>query len=194
MWTAFPSSDYYGGSAPCRTRRATVALPAGPRDADRVGRARQGSHVHCVTVGGVGVQLCSGSIAASTPQAFLAATRTGVNHRPGSRLPVRAFGVRCVPAHIRQVGAGSTITEVHPLVHSRYTFPPRSPDPPHLAVLGIVPALSGLLPTLSSTSWIRLPSTSTQPLRRPGDGGLSPPSVHTAPHGARARRGRDPSP
>ena len=56
------------------------------------------------------------------------------------------------------------------------------------------PALSGLLPTLTSTSWLRLPSTSTRPLRRPGDGGLSPPSAHTAPHGARARRGRGPSP
>src|SRR5215213_9135748 len=100
MWPAFPSSDYYGGSAPCRARRATVALPAGPRAADRVGQARQGSHVHCVTVGGGGAQLCSGSIATSTPQAFLAASRTGVNHRPGSRLPVREFGVHCVAAEI----------------------------------------------------------------------------------------------
>ena len=29
-----------------------------------------------------------------------------------------------------------------------------------------VPALSGLLPTLTSTSWVRLPSTSIRPLRR----------------------------
>src|SRR3954470_4740999 len=133
VWTAFPSSDYYGGSAPGRAPQATVAPPAGRRAADREGRTRQGSHVHCVTVGGVGAQLCSGSITASTPQAFLAASRTGVNHRTGSRLPVRAFGVHCIPAQIHQVGAGSTITEVHPLVHSRYTFPPRSPDPTHLA-------------------------------------------------------------
>ena len=120
MWTAFPSSDYYGGSAPYRARQATVALPAGLLDAARVGRARQGSHVHCVAVGGGGAQLCSGSIAASTPQAFLAASQTGINDRPGSRLPVRPFGVHCSPAHIRQVGAGSTITEVQPLVHSRF--------------------------------------------------------------------------
>ena len=136
MWTAFPSSDYYGGSAPCRAHQATVALPAGPQAAGREGRTRQGSHVHCVTVGGVGAQLCSGSIATSTPQAFLVASQTGVNHRPGSHLTVRWFGVHCIPAHIRQIGAGSTITEVQPLVHSRYTFPPRSPDPTHLAVLG----------------------------------------------------------
>ena len=135
MRTAFPSSDYYGGSAPCRAHRATVALPAGPLAAIRVGQTRQGSHVHCVTVGGVGAQLCSDSIATSTPQAFLVASRTGVNYRPGSRLPVRLVGVHCIPAHIHQIGAGSTITEVQPLVHSRYTFPPRSPDPTHLAVL-----------------------------------------------------------
>lgn len=136
MWTAFPSSDYYGGSAPCRAHRATVALPAGSLAAVRMGQAQQGSHVHCVTVGGVGAQLCSGSIAASTPQAFLAASRTGVNYRPGSRLLIGIVGAHCVPAHIHQVGAGSTITEVQPLVHSCYTFPPRLPDPTHLAVLG----------------------------------------------------------
>jgi hypothetical protein len=56
-----------------------------------------------------------------------------------------------------------------------------------------VPALSGLLPTLPSASWIRLPSTSIRPLRRPNDRGLSPPLAHTAPHGARARRGTGPS-
>ena len=146
MWTAFPSSDYYGGSAPCRAHRATVALPAGPRAADRVGQARQGSHVHCVTLSGVGVQLCSDSIATSTPQAFLVACRTGVNNRLGSRLPVRPFGAHCIPAHIRQIGAGSTVTEVQPLVHSRYTFPPRSPDPTHLAVLGPSRLCQGCFP------------------------------------------------
>src|SRR5215207_2002960 len=42
-----------------------------------------------------------------------------------------------------------------------------------------VPALSGLLSTLPSASWIRLPSTSIRPLRRPNDRGLSPPLAHT---------------
>jgi len=28
MWTAFPSSDYYDGSAPYRPHRVTVTLPA----------------------------------------------------------------------------------------------------------------------------------------------------------------------
>jgi hypothetical protein len=135
MWTAFPSPDYYGGSAPCRTHRVTTTLPADVLAARREGQTRQGSHVHCVSIGGVGAQLCSGSIATSTPQAFLVASRADVNSRPGSRLPVRGFGVHCSPAQICQIRAGSTITEVPPLVHSRYTFPPCSPDPDHLAVL-----------------------------------------------------------
>jgi len=57
-----------------------------------------------------------------------------------------------------------------------------------------VPALSGLLPTLPSASWVRLPSTSIRPLRQPNDRGLSPPFEHTAPHGARGPRERGPSP
>lgn len=40
----------------------------------------------------------------------------------------------CIPAHIRQVGAGSTLTGRHPLVHSRCTFQLRLPDPDRLAV------------------------------------------------------------
>ena len=135
MWTAFPSPDYYGGSAPCRTPGVTTTLPAGALAARREGQARQGSHVPCVAIGRVGAQLCSGSITTSTPQTFLVVSRADVNSRPASRLPVRAVGVHCRPAQIRQVGAGSTITEVQPLVHSRYTFLPYSPDPDHLAVL-----------------------------------------------------------
>ncbi len=135
MWTAFPSPDYYGGSAPCLTPQVTAPLPADVLEARRGGRTRQGSHVHCVSISRVGAQLCSGSIATSTPQTFLVASRTDVNSRPESRLPVREVGVHCSPAQIRQIRAGSTITEVPPLVHSRYTFLPCSPDPDHLAVL-----------------------------------------------------------
>jgi hypothetical protein len=135
MWTAFPSSDYYGGSAPCPIPQVTAPLPAAVLAARRVGQMRQGSHVHCVSISGVGVQLCSGSTATSTPQTFLVAFRPDVSSRPGSRLPIREVGVHCSPAQICQIRAGSTITEVPPLVHSRYTFPPCSLDPDHLAVL-----------------------------------------------------------
>jgi len=28
----------------------------------------------------------------------------------------------CIPAHIRQIGAGGTVTGLQPLIHSRYAF------------------------------------------------------------------------
>ena len=55
-----------------------------------------------------------------------------------------------------------------------YSSPSRLPDPDHLAVL-VGPGVVRAAPTLPSISRIRLPSASTQPLRRPGDEGLSPP-------------------
>ena len=183
MWTAFPSPDYYDGSAPHRPHRVTVTLPVDVLAARREGQERKGSHVHCVAISGVGAQLCSGSLATSTPQAFLVASRTRIHTQSGSRLPVTVFGVHCIPAHIRQIGAGSTITEVPPLVHSRYTFPLRSPDPDHLAVLarpGFVRAASHPPQHLPGQAALNF----TQPLRRPGDRGLSPPFANATPHGA----------
>ena len=47
-----------------------------------------------------------------------------------------------------------------------------------------VPSLSGPLPVLPGASQVRLPSASTQLLRQPGGGVLSPPLGHTAPRGA----------
>ena len=45
-------------------------------------------------------------------------------------------GARCNPAHIRQIRAGGFVLRgVQPLVHFRYAFPSRLPDPDHLAVL-----------------------------------------------------------
>ena len=103
MWTAFPPSDYYGGSAPRHAHQVTVPLPAESLAATRGGQAWRGSHVHCVAVGGGGVQLCSGSIAVSTPQAFLTASRTGVAFQPESRLPIHSVNVHCIPGRIRQI-------------------------------------------------------------------------------------------
>jgi hypothetical protein len=134
MRTAFPSSDYYDGSAPCRARRASAALPTDALAARQERQTRQGSHVHHAPIDGGGAQLCSDSLAASTPQTFLAAFDDGINDHHRSRLTVNPLGARCCPALIHQVGAGSTITEVQPLVHSRYTFPSCLPDPGRLAV------------------------------------------------------------
>jgi hypothetical protein len=47
MWPAFPTSDYYGSSAPPRRHQPTTDLPA-HRPTGRRGRdGRDGSHVHC---------------------------------------------------------------------------------------------------------------------------------------------------
>ncbi len=67
MDTAFPCSDYYGPSAPCRGRQLTVSLPAAQPHAGQRGQPRQGSHVHCVSVDRIGAQLCRYSLAITEP-------------------------------------------------------------------------------------------------------------------------------
>jgi hypothetical protein len=83
---------------------------------DRVGypatrATADGSHVHDVPIDEGDAQLCPGSIATATPQTFTMAS-------PPAKLP--GFGVdrppipavtHCTPAHIHQVGAGSSLTE-----------------------------------------------------------------------------------
>ena len=133
-WTAFPSSDYYGGSAPSRVHQPTTGLPCAALAVRSTGRSRNGSHVHCVSIDGGGAQLFSDSISAGTPQTFPAASDGAIRDHRRSRLAVNKVGARCIPTQIRQVRVGFTITEVQPLVHLRYTFPSCSPNPDRLAV------------------------------------------------------------
>ena len=70
MWPAFPTADYYEGSAPSRAHQSTTDLPATTLDGRRGGRPRDGSHVHHAPVDKGGAQLCSCSLATGTPQAF----------------------------------------------------------------------------------------------------------------------------
>src|SRR5436305_594078 len=167
-----PSAD--DGPAPGR-----AGYPAGRATVD-------GSRVHDVPIDEGDAQLCPGSIATATPQTFTRAS-------PPAKLP--GFGVdrppipaitHCTPAHIHQVGAGSSLTERRHWFLS-YTFPSRLPDPHRLAVPAR-PVVVRAAPALPGASRIRLPSASTQLLRQPGGGVLSPPLGHTAPRGARSRR------
>lgn len=103
MCPAFPCSEYYGGSAPSRSRQLTTSLPAAPPDAGTDGQDRDGSHVHHAPIDRGSVQLFPGSLATSTPQAFLVASSDGVNSRRWSHLTVHRFGAHCCPAHIRQI-------------------------------------------------------------------------------------------
>jgi len=83
-----------------------------------------GSHVHDSSIGQVGAQLYSGSIATPTPQAFSVASPPAVKSGygvDGSHLAADAV-THCIPAQIHQVRAGSPVTELQVLVHFRYTF------------------------------------------------------------------------
>jgi len=125
MCAAFPRSEYYGDSAPSRSRQLTTSLTADPLVAGSDGRNRDGSHVPCVSIDEGSAQLFPDSLATSTPQPFLVTYDTGVALRHRGRLTVNRFDAHCYPAHIHQIGAGSTLTGVQPLVHLRYAFPSR---------------------------------------------------------------------
>lgn len=81
MHAAFPRSDYYGGSAPPHSPQLTTSLPAAALAARSDGRPQGGSHVPHVSIGGVGTQLFPGSLATSTPQAFLVASTADMHSR-----------------------------------------------------------------------------------------------------------------
>lgn len=81
MHAAFPRSEYYGGSAPSRSHQLTTSLPAATLEAQTDGRNQDGSHVHHVPIDGGSAQLFPGSLATSTPQAFLVASTAGINNR-----------------------------------------------------------------------------------------------------------------
>jgi hypothetical protein len=125
MRPAFPASDYYGGSIPSPSRQPTAGLPVTALAGRREGRLEDGSHVHHAPVGRIGAQLFPCSIATPTPQTFGVASYPAYVSRDRSRLAHSGLGVHCYPARIHQVGAGSTLEGVQPLVHSRYTCLPR---------------------------------------------------------------------
>lgn len=81
MCAAFPRSEYYGDSAPFWSRQLTTSLTAVLLAAGSDGRDQDGSHVHCVPIDGGSAQLFPGSLATSTPQAFLVAFIADVRRR-----------------------------------------------------------------------------------------------------------------
>jgi hypothetical protein len=103
MWSAFPTSDYYGGSVPIPSRQLTIRLPTRCCGPAEVRAAREGSHVHYVPVDRIGAQLYPGSIATPTPQAFGVASQPAYVSRRRSRLILRRFDVHYNPAHIHQI-------------------------------------------------------------------------------------------
>jgi len=74
MWSAFPTPDYYGSSAPTQRHQPTTDLPTRRPDAAWEGDHRAGSHVHWKPIDELGAQLCPCDIATATPQTFTAAS------------------------------------------------------------------------------------------------------------------------
>jgi hypothetical protein len=191
MWPAFPAADYYGDSVPSKDLQPTTGLPAASLAGQRGGRSREGSHVHHRPVDEGGAQLFPGSLATSTPQAFLvASTTTGITP-PWSRPPSARVIVRCCPAHIHQVGAGvSRLRGFHHWFTSRCTFSSCLPDPGRLAVPAR-PVVVRAAPTLPRVSGVRLPSASAVCCDRLPAGSFLPPGC-MAPRGARPRQPSSP--
>lgn len=103
MWTAFPSSDYYGGSVPLRDCRSTTDLAASAREVRTDGGPRSGSHVHHIPIGGGGAQLFPGSMVTPTPQPFGVTPDDGDQNRRRARFVDQILGAYCKPAHIHQI-------------------------------------------------------------------------------------------
>ena len=157
MWTAFPSSDYCGPSVPSRCRQSTVDLPASVLAARRVGRLREGSHVHHVPVGRVGTQLFRCGLATATPQAFTVASWSALSTDVGvASLRTTCTAVQPVSTRLELVpllsGFNHWFTYVAPICldcRARIVWQCRS-----------VPSLSGLLAAFPGTSPVRLSSSS----------------------------------
>ena len=167
MWTAFPPSDYYDDSAPPHGYRPTTGLAAFALAVRTDGGPRGGSHVHHLPIGRVGAQLFPGSMIMPTPQTFSVIPGHGVHNQDRTRLATQTLGAYCKPTLIHQVRVGGFVTGVQPLVHSRYTFLPRLPDPNCLAVParpGVVRAAFRPLPAPPGNE---LPSASSTCCDRP---------------------------
>jgi hypothetical protein len=95
-------SDYYGASAPSRAFDRRRIYPTGPDGFRALGATRDGSRVHGESIDQSGIQLCPGSFATVTPQAFAVASpptrQVGYGVSPFSERTVH-----CNPAHIHQI-------------------------------------------------------------------------------------------
>jgi hypothetical protein len=110
MRPAFPTSDYYGGSAPPGRYQWTTHLPTPDLAGQGSGRRSGGSHVRC----GIDRRARCPAMPLRPRPAYAADFRRGLPaghiNRPRSHpTPTGAPGVHRDPAHIRQVGAGGIL-------------------------------------------------------------------------------------
>jgi hypothetical protein len=169
--------------------RTTTALSRPTRvDHKRPGVVQDSSRVHQKPIDQLGIQLYPGSLATSTPQAFLVASPPARQAGYGVVLRQEASkATHCIPTHIRQVRVGATLTELQTLVSLVYRLILASRTRT-VWQCQPVPALSAPLATFTGVSRIQLRPAPTQPLRRPGEKVLHL-LRFPAPHGAQALRG-----
>jgi len=185
MWPAFPTSDYYGGSAPSRPDRSTVdparcsALVARPV-------ARAG------TVPVFTDRRLTKEEPGYTPAASPRLRRRPSPWPPG---PTKEASPEVAHPEVRQARTapspdppGSSWWDTLGGFTHRflaYSFSSCSPGPPPSDGAGHAPALSGPLATHHRHLPDRAALSFTSLLRQASGGGLSPPLEQSAPHGAR---------
>ena len=101
MWPAFPTSEYYGGSATPRCQQRALRLPADRLAAGREGRHRVASHVHCVPFDGLGAQLHPDGIARTAHRSLGPGLRLPISYRQPERVPIsyRHLSAAARPIH-----------------------------------------------------------------------------------------------
>lgn len=95
-------SDYYGASAPSHAFDRRRIYPTNPGGFRIQGATWDGSRVHGESIDQSGIQLCPGSIATVTPQAFTV-TSPPTRQVGYGVSPFRERTVHCNPAHIHQI-------------------------------------------------------------------------------------------
>jgi hypothetical protein len=156
MCRALPGSEYYGGSAPPGPFSCRCAYPG-----QRAGCPPAGNRDRAVPVftAARSAEEEPGCVPAASPQVRRRPSPwppgTADLNGPGSSRRERKQRDAPRPAHIRQIRAGLQVKDVKRRFLS-YSSPPRSPGPPHLAVLER-PGFVGAAPTLPGTTRIRLP-------------------------------------
>jgi hypothetical protein len=161
MWSALPTSDYYGSSAPTRRHGWTMHHPARQHEAGGLRERGVGSHVHRETVRQVRCpalpQQHRHGYAAGLPRSL----PTGDFDRSKSSPRRKVVGARCNPAQIRQVRAGGSILRgVRSLVpHVHLPVSLAGPTPSGSA--GASRRCRGCFRPASPSPLVRLPPAST---------------------------------
>ena len=183
MWTAFPSSDYYGDSVPSHVHQPTTGLPFTALDGRCQGRSRDGSHVHHVPVDGGGAQLFPMQPRHKYAADFSRGLLTGFINQLRSRRPSRRSTCTAARPKSARLEPVPRLSGFHHWFTRVAPFPSCLPSPSRLAI-PVRPGVVRAAPTFPCVSRVRLPSASPVCRDRSAVGLCIPPG-YAAPHGAR---------